>query len=137
MFGDGWLKDKFRILMLKSFDCCIFAFGTLRNFGKPKLSLILFLCFLLCSFTYDDAQRTFVALQFMQPITQKSLNLAMKLAKCSMISTCLMMGCSTLVPYFSQASRGNEQPWVHHPLGANNPKMLKVGPKLFRPSLLV
>jgi hypothetical protein len=38
------------------------------------LSLILFLCFLHCSFT-SVTQKTFGALQFISPITQKSLNL--------------------------------------------------------------
>jgi hypothetical protein len=39
-----------------------------------KLSLTLFLCFLRCSFT-SDAQRTFIALQFVGAMTQKLLNL--------------------------------------------------------------
>ncbi len=38
-----------------------------------KLSLILFLCFLSCSFT-SDIERTFVALQFAHAMTQKSPN---------------------------------------------------------------
>jgi len=39
-----------------------------------KLSLILFLCLLRCSFT-SETQRKFVTLQFAHPMTQKSLNL--------------------------------------------------------------
>jgi hypothetical protein len=36
-----------------------------------QLSLILFLCFLCCSFT-SETQRKFVTLQFAHPMTQKS-----------------------------------------------------------------
>jgi hypothetical protein len=60
---------------------------------------LLFLCFLCCSFTCDD-QRTFVALQFAHPMTQKSLNLVKELEeywKCLMMSMCLMMGGFTLL----------------------------------------
>jgi hypothetical protein len=42
--------------------------------------LMLFPCFLHCSFT-SGAQRTFVALQFVHPLTQKLLNLAGELGK--------------------------------------------------------
>lgn len=45
-----------------------------------KLSLILFQCFLCCSFTFDVIF-FFVTLQFVHPTTQKSLNLAKELAK--------------------------------------------------------
>jgi len=45
----------------------------LQNF-ESKLSLFLLLCFFLCSFTCG-AERTFVALQFACPTTQKSVNL--------------------------------------------------------------
>ncbi len=41
---------------------------------ESKLSLILFLCFLGCSFT-SDAERTFGTLQFVHPMTQKLLKL--------------------------------------------------------------
>jgi hypothetical protein len=41
---------------------------------ESKLSLILFLCFLHCSFT-SDTERTFETLQFAHPMTQKSLDL--------------------------------------------------------------
>jgi hypothetical protein len=44
------------------------------QFFKGKLSLILLLCFLRCSFT-SDVQRTFVTFQFAHPMTQKLLNL--------------------------------------------------------------
>jgi hypothetical protein len=44
------------------------------------LSLILFLCFLHCSFT-SDTQRSFIALQFVHTMSQKSLNLAKELGK--------------------------------------------------------
>jgi hypothetical protein len=47
-----------------------------------KLSLILFFCFLHCSFT-SKAQRTFVALQFVCPMTQKLLNLVKEWGKLS------------------------------------------------------
>jgi hypothetical protein len=43
-----------------------------KNFSK--LLLILFLCFLHCSFT-SNTQRTFVTLQFAAPTTQKFFNL--------------------------------------------------------------
>jgi hypothetical protein len=47
-----------------------------------KLSLILFLCFLHCSFT-PKAQRSFVALQFACPMTQNLLNLVKEWGKLS------------------------------------------------------
>jgi hypothetical protein len=48
-----------------------FFFSPKKTWNKVRL--ILFLYFLGCSFT-SDAQRTFVALQFEGPMTQKSLN---------------------------------------------------------------
>jgi len=42
-----------------------------------QLSVILFLCFVCCSFT-SDSHRTFVALQFALRRTQQSLNLIKK-----------------------------------------------------------
>jgi hypothetical protein len=68
---------------------------------EPKLSLILFLCFLCCSFT-SDAQKTFVTHQFAHQYNKNHsiwLRNVENIEKCSTINTCLVMGSFILLGF--------------------------------------
>jgi hypothetical protein len=83
-----------------------------ENWSKlnPKLSFILVLCLLCCSFTYDT-QRTFIAFQFVHQMTkkQKSLNLVKEwgyIKKCSMmIGTFLLMSDFTIYQAYTSLNQ--------------------------------